>query len=141
MELPGNPMQPGQDSRQAAQIVLIIGCVLSAVAAAPSVSYSARYHSDRIAGHIVFNAVLLTALSSPFVLIYFAGRNARRALIPATFGAVFSLLHGYLIYSTYTIEPQEFGYLGLIFAPFLEALIGVPISLLIVFLIGRRQRQ
>jgi Na+-driven multidrug efflux pump len=125
---------------QAARIILIIGCVLSAVAAVPSICYSARYHSGHAAFHVVFNAVLLAALCSPFVLIYFAGRNAHRASNPVTFGAVFSLLHAYVIYATYTVRPQEFGFSGLIFVPFLEALIGIPISLLIVFLNGRRRR-
>jgi hypothetical protein len=70
---------------------------------------------------------------------YSGADTARRTFTPVTFGAVFSLLHGYLIYATYTGKPHEFGYLGLVFVPFLEALIGVPISLLIVFLIGRLQ--
>jgi len=94
-----------QDSRDRARIVLMIGCILSAVAAGPSVRFSARYHSGHIAFHVAFNAVLLTALCSPFVIIYLAGRTARRTSTPVTYGAVFSLLHGYLIYTTYTVRP------------------------------------
>jgi len=136
-------MQPRiQDSpNRAPLIVLVIGLVLSVVMVAPSVRYSALYYTPgHLAGHVVLNVVMLAAVSSPFFLIYLFTRN-RAAILSVTFGAVFSVLHAYPIYTTYRFRPQEFGYVGLIFIPFLEAVIGVPSSLLIVFVVRRMQRQ
>lgn len=120
-----------------ARIVLLIGLALSCVLIAPSVSYSARYSStDNLAFHIVFNVILLAALCSPFLLIYLFARNGP-VILPVTFGAVVACFHGYLIFTTYTSKPQEFGYLGLVFVPFLEVLIAAPVSFLIVFLVKK----
>src|SRR5579864_7728133 len=96
-------------------IVLVIGFVLSAVMVAPSIRYSARYYiAGHLAAHIALNMTLLAAVSSPFFLIYLFTRN-RSEIISVTFGAAFSVLHAYPIYTTYSFRLQEFGYVGLIF--------------------------
>src|SRR5579864_9048733 len=101
-----------QHSQQpSARIVLLIGLALSCVLIAPSVSYSARTSStDNLVFHIVFNVILFAALCSPFLVLYLFARNGP-VILSVTFGAVVACFHGYLIYTTYTSKPQEFGYL------------------------------
>jgi len=72
---------------------------------------------------------MLIALVAPFLVIYWMFRNNSSNIDPIAFGTPFSLTHAYLIYVTYTYPPQEFGYVGLIFAPMLEALVAVPAGL------------
>ena len=120
--------------------VLAIGCVLSLALVIPSVLYSARYGGGNPSFHIIFNLILLAAVVSPFVGVYFFTRKGGRALAALTLGAVFSLCHAWMIYVSYAFKPQEFGYLGLVLAPFLEVGIGVPVSLVIVFIVKRVRR-
>ena len=134
------PSPRGSRSPQAV-LTLAIGVLLSVVLVVPSVLYSVRYGSGDRVFHAVFNVMLLGAVTSPFVVIYWFTRNRSRAVAAVTFGAVFSLCHAWLIYVSYAFKPQEFGYLGLIFAPFLEAAIGVPISLVLVFIVKRVNRH
>ncbi|HYL35604.1 MAG TPA: hypothetical protein VEV17_06815 [Bryobacteraceae bacterium] len=121
--------------------VLAIGCFLSVALVIPSVLYSARYGGGNPSFHVIFNLILLAAVVSPFVGVYFFTRKGGRALAALTLGVVFSLGHAWMIYASYAFKPQEFGYVGLVFAPFLEAAIGVPISLVIIFIVNRLRRS
>lgn len=116
----------------AASIFVAIGLLLSAVMIVPSVrSIPISLFS------ILYHLTMLVALVAPFLVIYFVFRNNSSNIYPIAFGALFSLTHAYLIYVTYANPPQEFGYGGLIFAPVLEAVVAVPVALLIIFTIKR----
>jgi hypothetical protein len=112
--------------------IVAIGLLLSAIMIGPSV------HSIPITlFSILYHLTMFVALVVPFLTIYFVFRNSTSNISPLVFGVMFSLTHAYLIYVTYANPPQEFGYVGLIFAPFLEAVVAVPIALLIIFIIRR----
>lgn len=103
----------------------------------PSVAYSVRYsRADDAVWQVGFNVVLFTALFSPFLMIYLFGRRGTQ-ILPVVSGLVFSSFHAYLIYRSWRFKPQEFGYLGLVFVPFLEIAVGVPLAFLIVLVIAR----
>lgn len=121
--------------------VLAIGCVLSVVMVIPSVLYSARFGGGNPMFHVIFNLILLVAVASPFLTLYFFTRKRGREIATMTFGVVFSLCHAWMIFTSYAFKPQEFGYLGLVFAPFLEAFIGVPIALVLVLVVKRLNRR
>jgi hypothetical protein len=84
---------------------------------------------------------MLASLVSPFLIIYFIFRKDPPDDSPITFGTLFLLAHAYLTYTTYTIEPQEFGYVGLVFAPIVEAIIVVPAAMLIIFLLKQLRHK
>jgi hypothetical protein len=90
---------------------------------------------------IVFHLVLLAPLSLPFYIIYFLSRKRSWTIPSVTLGALFSLCHAYLIYVSYAKPPQEFGYVGLLFAPLLEALVVIPIAIPVIFIIKRLRRN
>jgi hypothetical protein len=116
----------------AALIFVAIGLLLSAIIIVPSVrsipisSFSIKYH-----------LTMFVALVVPFLVIFLVYRNNSSNTSPIAFGALFSLTHAYLIFVTYAYPPQEFGYVGLIFAPVLEAVVAVPLGLLVIFVIKR----
>jgi hypothetical protein len=120
----------------AALIFIAIGLLLSAIMIVPSVrsipvsSFSIKYH-----------LTMFVALVAPFIVIYLVFRNNSSNVSPIAFGTPFSLTHAYLIYVTYAYPPQEFGYVGLIFAPVLEAVVAVPLALLIIFAIKPRAKR
>lgn len=120
--------------------VLAIGSVLSLVLVIPSALYSGRFGGGSPLFHVIFNLILLAALASPFVGVYFFTRKGGRAVEAVTLGTVFGLCHGWLIYVNYAFKPQEFGYVGLVFAPFLEVFVGIPIAFLVVVLAKRWSR-
>lgn len=80
---------------------------------------------------------MFVALLSPFLIIFFVFRKDSSNTSPIVFGALFSLTHAYLIFVSYAYPPQEFGYVGLIFAPVFEGIVAVPLGLLIIFIIRR----
>jgi hypothetical protein len=116
--------------------VLIIGLLLSAIMIVPSI---------RIVPFglfsIIFHILLLGALSLPFLIIYFFFRSDFSHVVPITLGATFSLCHAYLIYVSYARAPQEFGYVGLLFAPLLEAVVAIPVAIIVILVIKRVNPQ
>jgi hypothetical protein len=116
----------------APSIFVAIGLLLSAIMIVPSVrSIPISLFS------VLYHLTMLIALVAPFLIIYWVFRNDSSNTYPMAFGSLFSLTHAYLIYVTYANPPQEFGYVGLIFAPVLEAAVAVPAALLIIFTIKR----
>jgi hypothetical protein len=116
----------------APSIFVAIGLLLSAIMIVPSVrSIPISLFS------VLYHLTMLIALVAPFLIIYWVFRNDSSNTYPMAFGSLFSLTHAYLIYVTYANPPQEFGYVGLIFAPVLEAAVAVPAALLVVFTVKR----
>jgi hypothetical protein len=113
----------------------MVGLLLSGILILPSLRslplsvFSAAYH-----------LIMLGALVSPFFIVCVAFRHNPSSLHVIAFGALFSLTHLYLIYVTYANSPHEFGYVGLIVAPLLEAVVAVPVALFAVFM-ARRWRH
>lgn len=119
----------------AASIFVAIGLLLSAIMIVPSVrSIPVSLFS------VLYHLTMLIALVVPFLVIYWVFRNSSASTPPIAFGILFSLTHAYLIYVTYAYPPQEFGYVGLIFAPVLEAVVAVPVALLVIFTVKRLPR-
>jgi hypothetical protein len=112
--------------------LLMVGLLLSIILILPSLRslplsvFSTFYH-----------LIMLGALVSPFLIICIVFRQNPSSLHAIAFGALFSLTHLYLIYVTYANSPHEFGYVGLIVAPLLEAVVAVPVALFAIFLARR----
>jgi len=122
--------------RNRLRLIIVVGLILSVIMIIPSVhSLSFDLFS------VIYHFIMLVALASPFLIIYSVFRNSSSMKLPITLTTMFSLAHTYLIYVSYANPPQEFGYVGLIFAPFLEAIVAIPIALLIVFIIKRSQQN
>jgi hypothetical protein len=90
---------------------------------------------------IIFHVLLLIALSLPFLVIYLLPQNRYWSVSAMTLGALFSFAHAYLIYVSYTSPPQEFGYVGLLFAPVLEAIVVVPLAIPIILVINKLHKN
>jgi hypothetical protein len=131
-----NPNDPSSKPSRAAFPILLMGLLLSLVMAIPSL----RLLRLEVFA-VVFNAVLLGALASPFVVIYYIARNRVWTAPAITAGVLFCCGHIYLIYVTYTTRPQEFGYLGLVFAPLLEAAVAVPTAIILILLINWQRKR
>jgi hypothetical protein len=116
-------------------VVLAIGLLLSLIIMVPPLRLAGASDSFLTPFSIILHLLLFIALPSPFVVIYLMFRNSSSRSTPIALGVAFSLCHLWLIYATYAFPPQEFGYLGLIFAPFLEAVVAIPAALLVIFLI------
>ena len=112
--------------------ILVVGLLLSTVMIIPSIRITPVGLFT-----VVFHPILLAALSAPFVILYLLSRNRRWAIPTLTSGALFSLGHLYLIYVSYARLPQEFGYIGLILAPALEAIVVVPLTGVFVLIFNR----
>jgi len=121
-----------EKSPKSAFATLIIGLPLSAIIIVPSVK-SLPFGSFSI----IYHLIMLAALVSPFLIIYFVFRKTPSNISPITFGVLFSLTHAYLVYVTYAYPAQEFGYVGLIFAPVLEAVVALPVALLVIFIMRK----
>jgi hypothetical protein len=118
--------------KSSASIFVAIGLLLSAIIIVPSV------HSIPVTlFSILYHLTMLIALVAPFLFTYWVFRNNSSNTSPIAFGTLFSLTHSYLIYVTYAYPPQEFGYVGLILAPIFEAVVAVPVALLVIFTIRR----
>lgn len=118
-------------------VVLVIGLLLSLSIMVPPIRLAGASGSFLTPFSIIFLVLLFIALPSPFLVIYLMFRNSSSPVTPIALGVAFLFCHLWLIYATYAFPPQEFGYLGLIFAPFLEAVVAIPAALLVIFLIKR----
>jgi hypothetical protein len=132
--------RPSSDSSTAtpwAVPLLTAGVILSAILTAASVRITPFSLFS-----VIFHLIMLTALSSPFVVLYVLASRRRTWTVPlVTFGSLFIIDHLYLIYVTYTRPPREFGYIGLIFAPVLEAVVAIPVGLLIILIAKRSGKR
>lgn len=112
--------------------ILVTGLLLSGIMIVPSIRMTPFGRFS-----IVYHSMLLAALSLPFWITYFLSRNRSWTIPAVTLGVLFSLCHAYLIYVSYAYPPQEFGYAGLLFAPLVEAVVVIPIAMVVIYIIKR----
>jgi len=131
--MPSGNEAPRNSTRSKA--ILVVGILLSAGLIAPSLrivpfgGFSAGLHT-----------VMFVMLNLPFAALYVLSGNRGTSLSILVMTGLFSLCHLALIYWTYTTRPREFGYAGLVFAPFLEAAVAIPVGIAITWIMKRSER-
>jgi len=131
--MPGRNEALQQTTRSRA--ILAVGILLSAaliarsLAVVPFGGFSAGLHT-----------VMFFMLNLPFAALYFMSGNRGSSLSISVLTGLFSLCHIALIYWAYTTRPREFGYAGLVFAPFLEAAVAIPAGIAITWMLKRSER-
>jgi hypothetical protein len=118
-----------------ALIFLGIGIVLSFFVALPSIITG----TTSLSFGIIFNIILILALISPFLVLFFQFKNSDSKLYLFTFGILFCFCHLWFIYLAQQPQ-QEFGYIGFIFFPILEVILALPVAL-ILFCINRLRKS
>ena len=82
---------------------------------------------------------MFVMLSLPFLVLFFLSGDRRSPLFIFVLASLFSVGHAALIYWSYTTRPREFGYAGLVFAPFLEAALAVPVGIAATWIMKRSE--
>lgn len=107
--------------------ILIVGGLLSLILIVPSLK-----SVEGIVFSSVYHLLMFVFLVLPFFIVFQHARKGTWTVVTQwVLLSVFTLGHGYFIYTTYTSAPQEFGYVGLFFVPLLEALVTLPLLLLL----------
>ena len=122
--------------------ILFIGLLLSIIMMIPSMLLTFKNASTGFATFaIILHIVMFVSLSLPFVIIFFISRGRSWTIPAVTFGALFSILYAWEAYGFFTVAPQEVGYIGVVFFSFVDAVVVIPIGLLIIFIIKMARRN
>jgi len=112
--------------------ILITGLILSFLITNASWLWWGYFYHDHM-----LRVVMFLFAGSPFLVLYGIFRknlSNNRFLVP---GALFLLLHVFVLVQCLRARPQEFGDVGLIAVPFLEVVIVAPASVAILLFLGR----